>query len=48
MQKEEGSRRLGSQRRVKEAANWAEVVPGRTAQAGRPSPLRGPISPPLT
>jgi hypothetical protein len=47
MQKGEGSRKLGNQRRAKEAANWAEVGPGRLAQAGRPSPLRGPVAPPF-
>jgi hypothetical protein len=38
MQKGEGSRRLGNRDRAKEAANWAEVRPGRPAQSGRPSP----------
>jgi hypothetical protein len=40
MQKGEGSRRLGNQHWAKEAANWAEVHPGRSAQAGRHSPLQ--------
>jgi hypothetical protein len=44
----EGSRRLGNQRRAKEATNWAEMVPGRLTQAGRPSLFRGPVGPPLT
>jgi hypothetical protein len=47
MQKGEGSRRLGKQRRAKEAADWAEVGPGRSAQAGRPSPFRGLVGPPF-
>jgi hypothetical protein len=29
-----GSRRLENQRRAKEATNWAEMGPGRSAQAG--------------
>jgi hypothetical protein len=45
MQKEEGSRRLGKQHRAKEATNWAEVGPGRSAQAGQPSPFRGLVGP---
>jgi hypothetical protein len=44
MQLGEYSRRLGKQHQVKEVAGWAEVGPG--AQAGRPSPLRGPVTPP--
>jgi hypothetical protein len=47
MQKGEGSRRLGNQHRAKESADWAEVGPGRSAQASRPSPFRGPVSPPF-
>jgi hypothetical protein len=47
MQKGEGSRRLGNQRQAKEAADWTEMGPGRSAQAGRPSPFRGPVAPPL-
>jgi hypothetical protein len=47
MQKGEGSRRLGNRHWAKEAAGWAEVGPGRSAQAGRPSPFQGPVSPPL-
>jgi hypothetical protein len=43
MQKGGGSRRLGKQRRAKEAADWAEVGPGRPAQADRPSPFRDPV-----
>jgi hypothetical protein len=42
------SRRLGKQHRAKEAVSWAEVGPGRSAQVGRPSTLRGPVGPPLT
>jgi hypothetical protein len=38
----EGSRRLGNQRRAKEAANWAEVGPGRLAQ-----PISRPSQPPF-
>jgi hypothetical protein len=45
MQKGEGSRRLGNQRRAKEAVDWAEIGPGRSAQVGRPSPFRGPVAP---
>jgi hypothetical protein len=40
MQKGEWSRRLGNQRRAKEAADWGEM-----GQAGRPSPFRGPVGP---
>jgi hypothetical protein len=47
MQKGEGSRRLGNQRRAKEAADWAEMGPGRSAQAGRPSLFQGPVGPPF-
>jgi hypothetical protein len=42
MQKGEGSRRLGNQHRVKEAANWAEVGPGRPTQ-----PMLRPSRPPF-
>jgi hypothetical protein len=45
MQKGGASRRLGKQRRAKEAADWAEVGPDRPAQADRPSPFRGPVPP---
>jgi hypothetical protein len=45
MQKGGGSRRLGNQRRGKEAVDWAEMGPGRSAQAGRPSPFQGPVGP---
>jgi hypothetical protein len=48
MQQREGSRILGNQLRAKEAADWAEMGPGWSAQAGRPNPFRGPIDPPLT
>jgi hypothetical protein len=42
MQKGEGSRRLGNRHRAKEAANWAEMGPGRPAQ-----PISGPSRPPF-
>jgi hypothetical protein len=42
MQKGGGSRRLGKQRRAKEAADWAEVGPGRPAQ-----PISRPSRPPF-
>jgi hypothetical protein len=45
MQKGEGSRRLEKQHRAKEATNWAEMGPGRSAQVSRPSPFRGPVAP---
>jgi hypothetical protein len=44
MQKGEGSRRLGNRHHAKEAGNWAEVGPGRSAQAGRLHPFRGPVA----
>jgi hypothetical protein len=44
MQKGEGSRRLGNRRHAKEAGNWAWMGPGRSAQAGRPSPVQGPFA----
>jgi hypothetical protein len=47
MQKGGGSRRLGKQHQAKEATNWAEVGPSRSAQAGRPSPFQGPVVPPF-
>jgi hypothetical protein len=47
MQKGEGFRRLGNRHRVKEAADWSEVGPGRSAQASRPSPFQGPVAPPF-
>jgi hypothetical protein len=47
MQKGEGSRRLGNRHRAKEAADWAEVGPGRSAQDVRPSPFQGPVAPPF-
>jgi hypothetical protein len=47
MQKGEGSRRLGNWHHAKEAGNWAEVGPGRSAQAGRFSPFRGPVTSPF-
>jgi hypothetical protein len=42
MQKGEGSRGLGNQRRAKEVAHWAEMGPGRPAQ-----PIPGPVNPPF-
>jgi hypothetical protein len=42
MQKGEGSRRLRNQRRAKEAADWAEMGPGRSAQ-----PISRPSRPPF-
>jgi hypothetical protein len=48
MQKGERSRRLGNQRRAKEAVDGAEMGPGQSAQAGRPSLFQGPVGPPLT
>jgi hypothetical protein len=47
MHKEEDSRRLGKQHRAKEAAGWAKLGQDRSAQAGRPSPVPGPIGPPF-
>jgi hypothetical protein len=47
MQKGEGSRRLGNRCHAKEAGNWAEVGPGRSAQAGRPGPFWGPVASPF-
>jgi hypothetical protein len=44
MQKGEGSRRLGNQRRAKEARNWAGMGPGRSAQ---PIPFQGPVASPF-
>jgi hypothetical protein len=32
---------------VKEAGNWAVVGPGRSAQAGRSGPFRGPVASPF-
>jgi hypothetical protein len=42
MQKGEGSRRLGNQRWAKEATNWAEMGPSRSAQ-----PVSRPSRPPF-
>jgi hypothetical protein len=47
MQKGEGSKRLGNRRRAKEAGNWVGMGPGRSAQAGRPSPFQGPVASPF-
>jgi hypothetical protein len=48
MQKGEESRRLGNQHQAKEAVDWAEMGPRRSAQAGRPNLFWGPVAPPLT
>jgi hypothetical protein len=48
MQIREDSRRLGNRHQAKEAAGSAKVGLGRPAQAGRPNPFPGPVSPPLT
>jgi hypothetical protein len=45
MQKGEASWRLGNRHHMKEAGNWAWIGQGRPAQAGRPSPVQGPIPP---
>jgi hypothetical protein len=45
MQKGEASRRLGNRHHVKEPGNWAWMGLGRPAQAGRPSPIQGPMPP---
>jgi hypothetical protein len=45
MQKGEGSSRLGNRHHAKEAGNWAWMGLGRSAQAGRPSPVQGPFGP---
>jgi hypothetical protein len=47
MQLGEYSRRLGKQHRTKKATGWAELGPGLPTQAGRPSPLRGPLGTPF-
>jgi hypothetical protein len=47
MQKGKGSRRLGNRRGAKEAGNWARMGPGRSAQAGWPSPFQGPVASPF-
>jgi hypothetical protein len=47
MQKGRRSRRRGKQHRAKEATDWAGMGPGRSAQAGRPSPFRGPVGLPF-
>jgi hypothetical protein len=41
----EGSRRLRNRHHAKEVADWAEMGLGRSAQAGRPGPFRGPVTP---
>jgi hypothetical protein len=43
MQKGETSRKQGNRRRAKEAVGWAWMGPGWLAQAGRPSPVQGPV-----
>jgi hypothetical protein len=45
MQKGEGSRRLRNQHRSKEATDGVEMGPGRSAQASRTTPFRGPVCP---
>jgi hypothetical protein len=47
MQKGEASRRLGNRHHAKEAAGWVWMGPGRLAQAGRPSPVQGPVGLPF-
>jgi hypothetical protein len=47
MQKGRGSRRLEKQHLAKEATDWAEMGPGRSAQAGRPSLFQGPVDLPF-
>jgi hypothetical protein len=42
MKMREDSRILDKQRWAMEATSWAEVGPGRSVQAGRPSPPQGP------
>jgi hypothetical protein len=48
MQKGEDSKRLKKQHRAKEAADWAEMGPGRPAPAGRPINFEAQSAPPLT
>jgi hypothetical protein len=43
MQKGETSRKQGNRRRAKEASGWAWMGPGWPDQAGRPSPIQGPV-----
>jgi hypothetical protein len=45
MQKGEGSRRLENLHHAKEAADWAEMGPGRSAQAGWLGPFQGLVAP---
>jgi hypothetical protein len=45
MQKGEGFRRLGNRHHAKEAGNWAWLGPGRSAEAGWPSPVQCPFAP---
>jgi hypothetical protein len=47
MQKGRGSRRLWKQHRAKEATDWAEMGPGQSAQASRPSLFQGPVDLPF-
>jgi hypothetical protein len=47
MQKGGGYRRLGKQHQAKDATNWVEVGPGRSAQVGQRSMFRGPVDPPF-
>jgi hypothetical protein len=48
MQKGETSRKQGNRRRAKEASGWAWMGPGRSAQAGWPSPVQGPVRLPFS
>jgi hypothetical protein len=45
MQKGEGSRKLGNRHQANEAIDMVEMGLGRSAQADRPSPFRGPVTP---
>jgi hypothetical protein len=47
MQKGRGSRRLGKQYQTKEDTGWAWMGPGRSAQAGWPSLIQGPVGLPF-
>jgi hypothetical protein len=47
MQKARRSGKLGKQHQVKEATDWAEMGPGRSAQAGRSILFRGPVGLPF-
>jgi hypothetical protein len=47
MQKGRGSIRLGKQHRAKEATDWVEMGPGRSARASRPSLFQVPVDLPF-